>query len=168
MGDTSETRGRHSECAGDRCPECGTDHIDGDRLERDGDTVTQGVECAKCGSHWTDVFRMSGVRGGGGPARIEMWPVFDCGSFKLEDGRLRRRAGMGGQGVVDAGPARNAHLRGFLASAGDGTVLGRLTVDGLAAALGFGLNGWEADVRWAVQLTEEEWEAARRTEMLRP
>jgi len=96
--------------------------------------------------------------------RIDMWPVFDHGGFKLEGGRLRKRvAGMGGPSLVADGPARNIHLVGFLARRGDGTVLGRLTKGEVAAALGFGPDGWEAVVLHGVRLTDEEWLAARDT-----
>lgn len=93
--------------------------------------------------------------------RIDMWPVFDHGGFKLEGGKLWVRvAGMGGPNLITDGPMRNARLEGFLARRGDGTVLGRLTKGEVAAALGFGPDGWEAVVLHGVRLTDEEWRAA--------
>lgn len=54
----------HIQGGGARCPCCHSDHIDGDRLEHDGDGgVTQTVECAKCNSSWTDVYRLVDVKG---------------------------------------------------------------------------------------------------------
>lgn len=60
---TSLARASHIQCGGNRCPNCCSSRIDGDRLERNGSAVTQTVECAECNGSWTDVFRLVDVEG---------------------------------------------------------------------------------------------------------
>lgn len=47
---------------GNFCPVCGSKHyVEAERLEADGDTASSKVDCANCGSTWTDVYTLSGI-----------------------------------------------------------------------------------------------------------
>lgn len=42
------------------CPECGSDSIEGDGVEIDGDFAYQPCHCNECGHEWTDAYRFAG------------------------------------------------------------------------------------------------------------
>lgn len=58
---TAEQKAKYLESGGRGCPFCGSDDIEGDRIDAEGDTVAQRVRCLDCGKAWDDVYALSDV-----------------------------------------------------------------------------------------------------------
>ena len=44
-----------------KCPFCGSTNFDGQRIQVDGNTAWQDVDCNDCGESWTDIYTFSGI-----------------------------------------------------------------------------------------------------------
>lgn len=45
----------------DHCPFCGSDDIEGDRMEIMGTSAYQPIKCNKCGKKWDDIYKLTGI-----------------------------------------------------------------------------------------------------------
>ena len=59
---TQEAVNRYLACRGQICPVCESEDTQAATpLEKDDNTVKQAIQCATCGSAWTDVYQLSTV-----------------------------------------------------------------------------------------------------------
>ena len=59
-GLTAEQRKQYLDSPG-HCPFCNGTDISADRLDCDGNSISQEVECENCGKHWRDCYRLDNV-----------------------------------------------------------------------------------------------------------
>lgn len=58
---THETAVKYLADGGSRCPHCGSENLEGGRVQADGPIAWCGVSCLACEREWTDQYTLSGV-----------------------------------------------------------------------------------------------------------
>ena len=58
---TPEQIKKYNRRKGGECPVCGSGDMSGERMQVDGPTASQDVNCLTCGCTWTDIYRFAGI-----------------------------------------------------------------------------------------------------------